>query len=569
MDKNHVIKLSALAVATTLALTACGGDSSSNKAGNKTPKTATGTFLDSAVEGLEVIQNGKSIGKTDAKGQFTYTVGAGAVSFKLGELTLGSTMPKSVITPADLTTDRNQTIRTLQLLQSIDKDNKLDNGIQIDETLAKRFVSTDFKPLLQETNDTLFETALKPKLNTNQFVVNEKKAIDHFAQTAQSQTVSNAPELSKLADNFVGYWQQSCDEGSQEVLQLAKGKSPNTLVLVGKVLTRKYQNTDCTGSYTDGYDDSSQDQELSTPQVIAQTTNAKNQRVIHFLDVETNDKGEKENVYGSVTWVNNNTFTTEDLTFTRVSKLAFENVVVPPTNNQEIEKAVNSVVGYWQSACMANDDPSDTRGKSIQWFAQFEKMSNDTITTTKSVGVFFSNANCTGTTYVVSDISGETHHTLSDPKSSNGTWNFAATNSHGDRLTIINPNTFTFGDDTLSRSTADVVNGWANKANVVKDNNKTVPVVTDLTFTPASNGKPAYLTAKFNTDMLDDYYTTGSYEPTNSYWLDRRTFVVEFESYTPNGTITLRGMSTDGKYEGFQNSGGIVLPTPKTFTFPQ
>ena len=69
--------------------------------------------------------------------------------------------------------------------------------------------------------------------------------------------------------------------------------------------------------------------------------------------------------------------------------------------------------------------------------------------------------------------------------------------------------------------------------------------------------------------MLDDYYTTGSYEPTNSYWLDRRTFVVEFESYTPNGTITLRGMSTDGKYEGFQNSGGIVLPTPKTFTFPQ
>ena len=158
--------------------------------------------------------------------------------------------------------------------------------------------------------------------------------------------------------------------------------------MVGKALTRKYQNTDCTGSYTDGYDDSSQDQELSTPQVIAQTTNAKNQRVIHFLDVETNDKGEKENVYGSVTWVNNNTFTTEGLTYTRVSKLAFDNVVVPPTNNQEIEKAVNSVVGYWQSACMANDDPSDTRGKSIQWFAQFEKMSNDTITTTKSVGVF-------------------------------------------------------------------------------------------------------------------------------------------------------------------------------------
>jgi hypothetical protein len=47
------------------------------------------------------------------------------------------------------------------------------------------------------------------------------------------------------------------------------------------------------------------------------------------------------------------------------------------------------------------------------------------------------------------------------------------------------------------------------------------------------------LTAVFNQNMTTEYSTTGDYIPLSSYWLDPTTFVIEFDSYTPGGTITL------------------------------
>ncbi|ELA09482.1 outer membrane adhesin-like protein [Moraxella macacae 0408225] len=74
--------------------------------------------MDSVVEGLEVLQKGKSLGKTNVKGEFNYNTAGGKVTFKLGELTLGETEPKSIVTPSDLI-NNEQTTRILQILQSI------------------------------------------------------------------------------------------------------------------------------------------------------------------------------------------------------------------------------------------------------------------------------------------------------------------------------------------------------------------------------------------------------------------------------------------------------------------
>ena len=76
------------------------------------------------------------------------------------------------------------------------------------------------------------------------------------------------------------------------------------------------------------------------------------------------------------------------------------------------------------------------------------------------------------------------------------------------------------------------------------------------------NGSSASITVKFSEDMQDTYNTSGSYVPTNSYWSDSRTFVVEFSSFTPGQTITF---NTDG----FETVGGKEIAQPYVFTFPE
>lgn len=117
---KKIFSLSSIALATTLALTACGGGSSSDSKPNKPVSNSQsvekiGVFLDSAVQGLTVIQDGKTT-TTNAEGKFSYNANGGALTFKLGELLLGSTSAKSVVTPADLQTDNQQVTRILQIL---------------------------------------------------------------------------------------------------------------------------------------------------------------------------------------------------------------------------------------------------------------------------------------------------------------------------------------------------------------------------------------------------------------------------------------------------------------------
>jgi hypothetical protein len=106
------------------ALYGCGGSSSN---------TQSGVFVDSAVEGLRYRTDSMS-GVTGPNGEFQYKAGE-VVTFSIGDVVIGSTTGGELITPmhfgtAFVTSDY-LTLNISRLLQSLDADGNLDNGIQI------------------------------------------------------------------------------------------------------------------------------------------------------------------------------------------------------------------------------------------------------------------------------------------------------------------------------------------------------------------------------------------------------------------------------------------------------
>ncbi len=121
-----------------IALTGCGGGGTTTGTTQASPNVATGTtatgvFLDSAVQGLSYV-SGTVSGVTSANGTFTYEVGK-PIQFSVGGVVLGKTSGKAVITPVDLVSggsDSNPTVVNIaRFLQTIDNDANSSNGIQI------------------------------------------------------------------------------------------------------------------------------------------------------------------------------------------------------------------------------------------------------------------------------------------------------------------------------------------------------------------------------------------------------------------------------------------------------
>ncbi len=119
-------------------LTACGGGSGGGGDGDA-PNINTGQLIDSPVQGLEYRTSTQS-GTTDSQGNFRYEVGE-KITFSIGNVVLGTTLAKSVITPLDLVpgaTDETNpaVINILRLLQSLDVDGNPDNNITITPQIA-------------------------------------------------------------------------------------------------------------------------------------------------------------------------------------------------------------------------------------------------------------------------------------------------------------------------------------------------------------------------------------------------------------------------------------------------
>jgi para-nitrobenzyl esterase len=115
----------------------------------------SGTFVDAPVAGLNYSTPTTS-GTTDANGRFTYYANE-TVTFSVGGLTLGSAAGKATVTPLDIVagatsvTDQRVT-NMLVLLQTLDQDGDLNNGIQITSAIAAIVVNYNTKINFNQTS---------------------------------------------------------------------------------------------------------------------------------------------------------------------------------------------------------------------------------------------------------------------------------------------------------------------------------------------------------------------------------------------------------------------------------
>ncbi|MFT6599278.1 MAG: hypothetical protein ACJATD_000109 [Alloalcanivorax sp.] len=134
MDKTF---LAGAAVAAILAITGCGGSSSSSSGGGTATRTAH--FVDNAVTGLHYTCDSSSTKTTGDQGVLRCPDGATA-RFLIGDIELGEAVVNGntvFITPADLAGEdadenNNTVINISRFLISLDADQDLANGIQID-----------------------------------------------------------------------------------------------------------------------------------------------------------------------------------------------------------------------------------------------------------------------------------------------------------------------------------------------------------------------------------------------------------------------------------------------------
>ena len=124
-------------------VTGCGGGGG----GNETPSsqqpaalTTVGQFKDANAAGISYV-SGRQSGVTDSQGRFTYEVGE-AVTFSVGNVTLGETEGKSIVTPVDLVEQGSSrskpVVNIARFLISLDQDAEPSNGIAISQDVQMR-----------------------------------------------------------------------------------------------------------------------------------------------------------------------------------------------------------------------------------------------------------------------------------------------------------------------------------------------------------------------------------------------------------------------------------------------
>jgi len=137
--KNYILLVVLLFGVT--AITACSSGSTSTTTGvddSGSSTVLTGVFLDSPVGGLN-YQTPTMRGLTDENGTFLYHEGE-TVTFMIGDVMLGSAPGSHIMTPIDLVPgavdETDPTVTNIcRLLQSLDQDGNLGNGIMITEVM--------------------------------------------------------------------------------------------------------------------------------------------------------------------------------------------------------------------------------------------------------------------------------------------------------------------------------------------------------------------------------------------------------------------------------------------------
>lgn len=187
----------AAAMATLMSVAACGsGDDNA---------TQTGTFVDSPVAGLNVQGSVHGARSTDAQGRFAYQAGE-TLTFSIGNLTLGSASGAATLTPLSITSGATaasdqRVANKLILLQTLDADGDLNNGIQITDAI-RSVVSAQAASINFDQSSTTFRASLAPLLTAlngaNVFTDLDPRprtartttaALEHFARSTSPRHV--------------------------------------------------------------------------------------------------------------------------------------------------------------------------------------------------------------------------------------------------------------------------------------------------------------------------------------------------------------------------------------------
>lgn len=183
------------------ALAGCGG-------GTSGLGPLRGIFVDAPVEGLDYTTTSGISGKTDANGRFYYDAGD-TVTFKIGDLNLGSAKGASQVTPVDIiagaTANDQRVVNMLVLLQTIDEDGNPNNGIKINDA-TRTVVSANAGNInFNQTTDTFQNdakiTTLLTTLNATsgaftggtRRIRSVAQAIEHFTSATSERYVASLP----------------------------------------------------------------------------------------------------------------------------------------------------------------------------------------------------------------------------------------------------------------------------------------------------------------------------------------------------------------------------------------
>ncbi|MBC7957835.1 MAG: carboxylesterase family protein, partial [Cytophagales bacterium] len=202
--------------ATLLALGACGD-------GDNSEPDPTGQFGDSSVSGLN-YSTATGSGVTDASGRFSYKAGQ-SVAFSIGNLPLGSANAAAVLTPLSITagaaTAADQAVNNkLILLQTLDVDGNLNNGIQLTDAIRSAVSAraaainfnqttaafrTSLADLMTALNAGAVFTDTDPRDRTVRTAV---AALEHFNRaTAERNTVTTDTGPLRGYSPTAGTWQ--------------------------------------------------------------------------------------------------------------------------------------------------------------------------------------------------------------------------------------------------------------------------------------------------------------------------------------------------------------------------
>lgn len=195
---------------TLITMIGCGSDSESDgsESGGSGPPAGqlSGVFVDSPVSGLKYASPNSS-GTTEANGAFNYFQDD-EITFAIGDLILGSAAGQETLTPLDLiseaanATDQRVT-NILVLLQTLDQDGDLNNGIQItpeisaivsdyssdidfDQSATAFAADTNVSNLLADLNAADVFTSYDIR---DRVLQSEKEAQSHFTRTMSERII--------------------------------------------------------------------------------------------------------------------------------------------------------------------------------------------------------------------------------------------------------------------------------------------------------------------------------------------------------------------------------------------